>query len=386
MFPIIEHISDLKNRVEDKKAIHQINGPLNSTFFSYKILESTTFDDPYARECRGITFDQYGEVVSRPLHKFFSLDEREETQSHLIAQLHPEQIDSYMEKLDGSMIASALLDGQLYWHTKNDFNARSVQRLRKWLATPGHEHIVKFTEEMAHFGYTCIFEFVDPDNKMVVNYDKVRFALLHVRSNIMGEYAMLNPNHFVHKQIRGYGIDVVERKPYTSLDDLVASLALKKNFEGVVLQFKTGDMVKIKTEWFNKVHKLVSYLYERDIAKMALEGTLDDAKAALKEIGVPMAEINEIEDRVFAKVEALKAKVKAQVAEARKTVTDPRTAAMFFKGDDNFNLLLKEFREHADPGYEQFYLKHYWKDDFTLRSLTGAIVGMDSEGTRQTVR
>src|SRR5690606_20426848 len=53
------------------------------------------------RNCRGVTFDdRSGDVVSLPLHKFFNLNQTEETQFHVLRDRRA----TIYEKLDGSMI------------------------------------------------------------------------------------------------------------------------------------------------------------------------------------------------------------------------------------------------------------------------------------------
>ena len=59
------------------------------------------------RECRGLIFDTEGNIMSRPYHKFFNVNEKEETQSH---RLDLTRAHTVMDKLDGSMfIARCML-------------------------------------------------------------------------------------------------------------------------------------------------------------------------------------------------------------------------------------------------------------------------------------
>ena len=59
--------------------------------------EVQTVNDAIRRECRGLIFDQDGNLISRPLSKFFNVNERDETQINRIDLSQPHVI---LEKLD----------------------------------------------------------------------------------------------------------------------------------------------------------------------------------------------------------------------------------------------------------------------------------------------
>ena len=77
-FPLIKKIDDLQSRVSHKEEMRfsERNG---FTVACYMFSSAGTFDDKWSQECRGIVFNSTGEVVSRPLHKFFNVNEREST-------------------------------------------------------------------------------------------------------------------------------------------------------------------------------------------------------------------------------------------------------------------------------------------------------------------
>lgn len=59
------------------------------------------------RECRGLIFDLDGKIMSRRLHKFFNVNERDETLASKIDLSQPHVI---LEKLDGSMVTPIFVD------------------------------------------------------------------------------------------------------------------------------------------------------------------------------------------------------------------------------------------------------------------------------------
>jgi tRNA splicing ligase len=79
---------------------------------SYMIGNKELWDDPLARECRGITFDaETGDCICTPFEKFFNVGEREETQEHVLPW---NNIKHVYEKRDGSMLTPVLIDGKVF--------------------------------------------------------------------------------------------------------------------------------------------------------------------------------------------------------------------------------------------------------------------------------
>ena len=70
-----------------------------------------TFDSPEALECRGIKFNKDGSILARPFQKFFNHGER----GHELDSTRPHTV---LEKLDGSMIHSAMLNDQIVLMTR----------------------------------------------------------------------------------------------------------------------------------------------------------------------------------------------------------------------------------------------------------------------------
>jgi hypothetical protein len=68
--------------------------------------EEATRAKAIRRECRGLLFYPDGRIMSRRLHKFFNVNERDETQVHRIDLGQPHVI---LEKLDGCLAADTLV-------------------------------------------------------------------------------------------------------------------------------------------------------------------------------------------------------------------------------------------------------------------------------------
>jgi hypothetical protein len=172
------------------------------------------------RECRGICFDQEtGKVISRPFQKFFNINEKEETQQDKLDLSLEHHI---LEKMDGTMICATLtrLQGekatngqQLYtlrfrtkmgWDTDPSKNLERLifvtdvsQRPKYLIDENGHaieyctsettsttngepvtsyelkikvmkQNYIDFCIKWINRGYTPLFEYVSPDNMIVL--------------------------------------------------------------------------------------------------------------------------------------------------------------------------------------------------------------------------
>ncbi len=295
MFKTINHIADLQPFVAHKKEIRFLAQPDGITLGCYLFMDSKTFDSPEALECRGIAFDGAGRIVSRPLHKFFNIGEKE--------WLAPERllargdIAAIFEKLDGSMIATAWVAGELRWRSKKSFDSHVVKLASRFLDLPGNAPINAFARLAASNGMTASFELTHPEARIVVAQDRPALRLLHVRDNVTGRCVMLEPGHPVHQWIADHNVPLAERFD-GPLTEALTSLAGMESREGYVIQFTNGDMVKVKSPWYLRLHRSITFLRERDIAWLALNEELDDVKGALVEAGIALTAVNAVEARL----------------------------------------------------------------------------------------
>jgi hypothetical protein len=80
-----------------------------------------------------------------------------------------------------------------------------------------------------------------------------------------------------------YGIPVVENfGTVFGLESFIEVAREQKDFEGYVIRFDNGQMLKIKTEWYVQIHKAKEkILQDRHVVAMILDNTLDDVKGFL---------------------------------------------------------------------------------------------------------
>lgn len=367
MFKEVKGINDIQLAVEKIKEIkfhRQSNG---ITIGCYMFMDSKTFDLPEAIECRGIAFCDAGLVVSRPLHKFFNLGEKDWlTPEKLLEKEAAGEVAAIFEKLDGSMIASAWFENKLQWRSKKAFHSDVVKLTHAYLENPKNAHIQEFSEKLASDGYTVIYELTHPEARIVVAQDAPKLQILHVRHNQTGEYVLLDPKHPVHNLIKEYDVPMVRRFDGLSLVNLLGSLDSMKDQEGYVVQFTNGDMVKIKCPWYIRLHRSITFLRERDIAVLALNEDLDDVKGALKEAGIDLTAVNEVESRLKNTLLGYEAEIEKVYSEDKSL--ERKEFAVKYKAHPLFGLIMARYLG-KEASLSEWYGRNWLKEDFSLRVL-----------------
>jgi RNA ligase len=306
-FPFITNISDVLPAIEGRDefvvaekegyTVINYNVMMADTFPDIKtvIFDMETFDahediigvyrlteDRHAairRECRGIIFDSVtGDIIRRPFHKFFNVNERDETQDHRVDLSRPHAI---LEKLDGSMIAPFLVNGEMIWGTK--MGATDVAKpVEEFVRT--HPQYVAFANWVIEYGFTPIFEWCSRKQRIVLDYKEDQLILTGARNMSTGEYRSFK---WMVDVSEGYGIPCVrawgnlqmDNKTMRSFMEYVHDL---EDLEGFVVRFDDGHMLKLKCHWYLQIHKAKeAILQDRNIVELILDEKLDDVKAHL---------------------------------------------------------------------------------------------------------
>lgn len=315
-FPYIENLSQMKSILEAKAELRLIDSGLGTLSVAYNISDRNTFKDPLACEARGITFDkETGNIIGRPLHKFFNLGEREDT---LKNNVNFSDIFSIWDKIDGTMISLHRVNGNLAVKTKKSFLSNEAKRATQFLSKPENQNILKFCNELVD-EFTPVFEFTDPENTIVISHKKMDVVLLHVRHIKTGSYIPYNDpdltalvEKYNVKRLSPLNLKQTE-KGTLDIDSVLEDLKVIEGIEGYVMQFNDGRMIKIKSDWYNAQHRAEAGLRERDVVKMFLDGTLDDVKGALKTDGYDITKLESIESNVLAELNKMETYITEKV-------------------------------------------------------------------------
>lgn len=249
---------------EAGKLRHSVHpgGALHVWCYSVQTVYSRDWDD-LTRICRGLVTDGDGNVISRPFPKFFNWGEPEApgpeiTQSPFWA----------FDKMDGSLIVVGEQDGEAVVSTKGSFNTWHSEKAREMLQ--GWKPIK---------GSTAIFEFIHPDNRIVVDYgDTEELVLLGAVENSTGE------DHFTpenYAEGSGWFGRLVPPHAFRlqAILETVANLENGPNREGFVLIWpQVGGpsyRVKIKFAQYMQLHRTLSRLSNVAVWEALSNGTLD---------------------------------------------------------------------------------------------------------------
>lgn len=219
------------------------------------------------RECRGLIFDTEGNIMSRPYHKFFNVNEKEETQTHMLDMTRAHVV---MDKLDGSMIRPVRMHGMVRLATK--MGVTDIAMEAEKLLDPGQ---YDWLDDMMVDGFTPIFEYVAPTNKIVVEYAEAKLILTAVRETVSGEY----------RSLRQWDAPFEIVSTANSIHNLDAYLSVARgetSREGDIIRFADGHMVKVKNDWYVQIHKTKDIVaVDRNIIELVLNETIDDTRAML---------------------------------------------------------------------------------------------------------
>jgi RNA ligase len=294
-FPYITNISDVLPAIEGRPEFFVAERD------GYKVVNYTTaFIDSFPpigqfsmigveydrysailRECRGIIFcSKTGEILRRPLHKFFNVGEREETFHDKIFLSDSHVI---LEKLDGSMITPFMLDGDLRWASKMGLTDVAAP-VEQFVADNFKYHRFAMAwlspDETLGRRWTPIFEWCSRKQRIVIDHPEDQLVLVAVRNFVTGDYMSYER---MKSTAELYDIPVVKAysgspKDVRSFCEYVKDL---ENVEGFVIRDR-GHMVKTKCDWYVNIHRAKDELSnERKAVRLILDNSLDDLKPHL---------------------------------------------------------------------------------------------------------
>jgi len=266
-FPLLFKLEDIYPKVKDNPYIKLVDKE------DYKVLIYThqdrdTFNNEYDLECRGLVFNKNNFLIRRPFHKFFNIDEKEFTQYNL---MHSKCIDDpahvVLDKLDGSMVTPVWLEGEWKWMTKAGITDVS-KKVEAWV-----KYRPEYLNLAAYLGTstTCIFEWEDKDEPIVLHHEKNDLKLLAIRDINSGMYVGYN---YMRRLAEEREVPVV---PNTRDMYDLARIKDREEEEGVVIRYSDGQMVKLKTDWYVKLHRFVNITSSlRNIIHVFITEDIDD--------------------------------------------------------------------------------------------------------------
>lgn len=291
-FPVIQHLNDVLPAIEGRDEFVVATREWG-VVVNYLVVMADTFPpidespefeqdliaqrNAIRRECRGLLFYPDGRVMSRRLHKFFNVNERDETADRFVDLSKPHVI---LEKLDGSMITPVVTPGGLRWGTKMGITDVSMQAELFVAKNPDY---IKFSQFCIDAGHTPIYEWCSRSQRIVVDYPDDRLVLIAIRNTITGKYT----DYAGLKNLVGpWKIELVKTYPGTaaSMEHLITETRAAEDIEGWIIRFDNGQMVKIKGDWYVRIHKVKDALaHEKNVVELLINETADDVKPHMLE-------------------------------------------------------------------------------------------------------
>lgn len=227
----------------------------------------------FSKMSRGLLVDLlHKRILAYPFDKFFNLGEMPETSYERLKELGPFEVS---EKLDGSMLTlfQDPTTHQFALTTKGSLDSDHGRFATKELLTPKLKNS-KLVQE-----YTFIFELIDKQFQIVVDYKKLGYPqglyLIGVRHRYSNK---LLPYSDVVQFAKDLGVNTVKTYQFDSLDQVIDNTKNLPMFqEGYVLRFvNDGLLVKIKGTEYLRAHRFISNLSSKYLLEALGEGTDKD--------------------------------------------------------------------------------------------------------------
>jgi RNA ligase len=287
--------------------------PADDSLLIYNYTNRCVYEDAWTPEtlaARGLILNAVGSVFARPLKKFFNLSQHL-PDSSLYPRLPIGSPFEAFEKLDGSLTISYPLHGQCHMATRGSFDSPQARAATAWW----QEHGCPIPD-----GQTWLFEWIAPENRIVVDYGQ-RWELVLL--------AVIDIETGKDLPLPDWGGACARRYDADSIEDLLAMAPTGSNFEGYVIRFpSTGQRVKVKLPEYLRLHKLLTGCTSRSIWELLSAG----------------GDISEVLDRVpdefYAWVAARTAELRQRYAEieaaCRAIMSSPRLEGCDRKGAAEF--------------------------------------------------
>lgn len=264
-----DEMMKLAESKEELRAKREVVDGVPVIIFNYMVAMTNTFDSELAREFRGTTFrEDTKELISRPFPKFFNVGERADTQFDRIEWNNAR----YYTKFDGSLAIPVSINGWIHWKTKKSFFSDVAKQIQDFWHRNNHmthpEMGKGFTEAVlisACEHFTPLFEYVSPNNRIVLEYPEERLNYLGFRNNLTGEFTP-----YAKTECFNVPREVVRDLP---------------GIEGFVIH-DGKQLVKMKTQWYLDRHNLCTEFNPKKIIQTSLDGTIDDIIACIYQLGL----------------------------------------------------------------------------------------------------
>ena len=262
------------------------------SIFNYRLAQYSDFNLPLenkpevkAFEMRGLTFvfHKDGSLYKRfvLLEKFFNLNQVENSMYSVVRNY---KIKFISNKEDGSIASFIQLpNGKIIGRSKMGFDNSQANGINKIFKT--NKHIKSFVDWCLSNDIIAVFEYVSPQNRIVLRYSKEELILLRLRDNKTGNHIDIREHldKISSIKIANFEDDIRD------LDHLIELTASQVDKEGYIVTCENGFgkdfFFKIKCNWYMERHGLLTTDIYREhiIIGYILDDKIDDILGQIPE-------------------------------------------------------------------------------------------------------
>lgn len=317
--------------------------------FSYNYASYSDWLQEGALECRGILFevDEDGNAVrimSRPMEKFFNLNETPFTMN-----LDLSKVAYFMDKADGSLVSTFIDKDVLFMKSKTSVSSEQALAANGILNDIDHAALQARALELAKDGFTLNFEYVAPDNRIVLPYDQKALILLNIRHNDTGEYVSYK-DIIADAALRPYFVKTFTG--FTNVEEDINSIRATEGIEGYVFVMEDGLKFKLKTDWYVALHRTKDSISKNEsLFEAVVSGGSDDLRSLFEKDSWALTKI-EVFEKIYltylrTSIDTLNNLYKELAGKDRKTFAT--TAQVRLKDSPYlFGVLMKAFDKGID--------------------------------------
>ena len=264
----------------------------NVSVFNYRLAQYKDFAYPIPEkpelkgyEMRGLTFifNEDGSLFNRYvlLEKFFNLNQVPES---LYSVVKNYKIKFVNNKEDGSIASFVKLpNGKIVGKSKMGFDNDQADGINRVYKT--NKEVKSLVDWALNNNIVTIFEYVAPNNRIVLRYPSEELILLRLRDNVTGK----------HIDIRDHldKVGSIRVAPFEDeihdLDQLIELTAVQVDKEGSIVtcedEFGRDFFFKLKTPWYMALHGLLTddIYKENIIISYILDDKIDDILGQIPE-------------------------------------------------------------------------------------------------------
>jgi len=221
--------------------------PISIYNYSRKTQYENNWDE-ITKQCRGLILDNEGYVIAKGFDKFFNMEE-------LVSEDIPNETFEVFEKLDGSLGILFWYEGKWILSTKGSFFSEQSIKGKEILDSKYNIHPIPK-------GYTTLIEILFPQNRIVCNYgNDESLVVLSMISNASGKELDYDSLKLICEETK---MPLV--KKYDGIGDYkTLKSMIDKEREGYVIRFKNGFRMKIKSEEYVRLHRILTGFSNVDI-------------------------------------------------------------------------------------------------------------------------